>query len=262
MKHASRNLTSSLHRHGRRLPHRCRHGRSSGTPPANSSGVAARGHGRRAAVLVRAAAAAVVVAGGAGPAAAAAPVLRRAADGGAAGGGPGGEPDAGREGVPARRPRGGRGAAGRAGVRVVVGGSPRPLHLGPRHPLQRHRPRRHQLPAGDPHGGGVRRRAVAARRRGRGRGGAGAVQPRAGQRADHLVPQREHLQGPEVGTRPGDARRGPRHGEQVRRGIRDEAAGDRRGGVRVLQARHGVRPRLLEQCRAVQLRFKDDSALV
>lgn len=92
-------------------------------------------------------------------------------------------------------------------------------------------------------------------------GGEGDAQRRAG-RAHVLEPQHQHLPRPAVGTRPGDARRGPRHGEQVRRGIRDGAAGDRRGGVRVLQARHGVRRRLLEQCRAVQLRFKDDSALV
>ena len=57
-------------------------------------------------------------------------------------------------------------------------------------------------------------------------GGEGAVQHWPGRGADHVVPQREHLQGPEVGPWPGAPRRGPHHGEQVRRRLCQGDAGE------------------------------------
>uniref|UniRef100_J3N7L1 Uncharacterized protein n=1 Tax=Oryza brachyantha TaxID=4533 RepID=J3N7L1_ORYBR len=119
------------------------------------------------------------------------------------------------------------------------------------------RARRHQLPAGAPHRRRLRRRPLVPHRQGHRHGGEGAVQPGAGGGADHLVPQRQHLQGPTVGPRPGDPRRGPHHGEQVRRRLRPgpagELAGDGAADLRLLQARHGVRPRGLERRPTLQL---------
>jgi hypothetical protein len=100
-------------------------------------------------------------------------------------------------------------------------------------------------------------------------GGSRILQHRAGGGADHVVPECEHLPGPAVGPRPGDARRGPRGGQPVRRRLCPRSAGQQQqhkisaagaADFGVLQARHGVRPGGLEGRDAVQLQGHRDGS--